>query len=254
MTKYFLVIMSFFLQSCFLASQTKFINANPDQITSAGRQVFKSTDMKYEEGLNFVTLYAKYSTILTLESKKINSPTFYAYRSTYNSLNKTDLYGTIEYLPSFKGTLVKSTFITTNGDALANANLFLELINQQVEIDQNLRKPYHNSQKSALNFIGINTFSPTLGSMYLIKDNPLIGRKSRKNLIIYNSVLEILSYSLLTTGLLMNDPKQRNGLIGSGLTTFAISRTFSLLNLIDLFDYKRIARSPYNLREIPVSE
>jgi hypothetical protein len=246
-----LIVISFALQSCFLATTRKTIDESPEVVKDAILKVAKKTDMTAVEGPIDATVYATLSGI-PIKSKYVEAADFVIMKRGTNPLNNTATYGAVKLTPLNSGTFTGYTgvFSTESGDPKANGNLIIELARQQILLDKGLQQQYKNEFKSRRAFVARNFISPFWGANYLLKDNPLIAPSSGKYLYLQNGFGDVLMTGMLAGAAFTKNDRDKKGLIVTGIITGLAWRFLCLLNLTDIDDYNVLAKTDYNLKII----
>lgn len=225
------------------ASLEGIIEANKEDSKKAVKQVLENTGMFYQEGPLDAELYIGEKNI----SEK--NADFFVKKNSTNIFNNTSTMGVISLVPNtYNETYYKATFTTISGDPKANANLYLQMAQQQINLDKGIQVPIINPTKSGLNYTLLTIVSPILSVNYLIDDNPLISRSNHKWLYVQNGFGDFVMVALFVAGAFAKDSQSKY--FTAGLSISLLWKVFSLFNLTDLSDYNDIAKTPYNLREI----
>ncbi len=233
--------------SCVLATSKAIISAPEENVHKAFKEVAKELNIETRENVEIVYIWGSFQG-LWYKSKYIENPSFYFSKEGTNPLNDTGFLGTFKTAKvNILDTRVECTVGTEAADPSAISSVLINLTRQEIDFQKGLLSPAINEQKSKATYSILNCISPIISTEYLLKNNPLIGKKMRNYARLQNSLGDaILLSSIIGSHYVPKNEKPK--LLAGGVIFGLLWRAFAFLNLTDLNDYNELAKSKYHIK------
>lgn len=249
---YFLIFSALLLISfsgCYIETVSKEIEAKPEDIKAAVKEVGKELKAEVTEGPLNAKIWARGGFLS--KTSTVNNAAFFISKEKDDILNNTGYMAAIKISDySISNNIMEVTAGTRKGDPKAYANLLIELTKQQLDFQAGLQKRAVNKPKSKGLFILLNTLSPIAGTEYLLKDNPLITPGMKQVTRLNADLGDVFMLALGGGSLFVKNSSTRQRMLGGGITLGILFRVFTLLNIKDLDDYNDLANTKYDLQKI----
>jgi hypothetical protein len=250
------LLVAFATSGCFLGSYQGEIAADPDTVKKKMTEVIEDVGWSYDYAVGeaTVTAYLDFGPFgrIALKSGSVYDADLVVFHE--EDILEVERRGAISLTPSENGTHYEGIFATDVDDPHADAHLILELTRQRIALDEGAMQPFTNPRKSGWTYTGLNTISPIISGRYLAKDNPWLSSHMRGHFHLQNAIGDIGMGALLLSSLLVDDRETKNDLVVAGITVGAFWRLFTLLHLVDVNNYNRLAQTPYNLKRAVLTE
>lgn len=166
-------------------------------------------------------------------------------------LNNTGVVGAFHVDGSRDSSRIEVSFGGTGAsDPRGHAGLFLQSVEQELQLESGKRSPATNAVKSVPGYVARSLVTPLWGNAYILGGNPLLTQPLRLASYGVPLLFEGIGAGSLIAGVTADNAKDRRNGIAIGVLYLVTIRGLSMFGIQDVRDYNAIARSPYNLVEI----